>query len=141
VDAIMDEDCQHAPEHIHKLYAELERSKADVVYAHYRRKSQAGCKNLGSWFNGKVAESLINKPADIYLSPFKILRREIVELITSFEGPYPYVDSLLFQVTNRFSFIETEHQKRFAGSSTYTFRKSFRVWSRLAVSFSVKPLQ
>jgi hypothetical protein len=43
----------------------------------------------------------------------------------------------LFQVTNRFSFIETEHHERFAGSSTYTFAKSFQVWSRLAVSFSV----
>jgi len=138
---IMDDDLQHAPEDIPRLYAELARSGADVVYAHFRKIKQARWKNLGSWFNGKIAEWLIDKPSHIYLSPFKILRREIAELVTSFDGPYPYVDSLLFQVTNRFSFIEAEHQKRFLGSSTYTFSKSLRVWSKMAVSFSIKPLR
>jgi glycosyltransferase involved in cell wall biosynthesis len=138
---IMDDDMQHAPEDVPKLYAELARSRADVVYAHFRKKQQASWKNLGSWFNGKVAEWLIDKPSNIYVSPFKILRSEILELVTTFDGPYPYIDSLLFQVTDRFSFIETEHHERFAGSSTYTFAKSFQVWSKLAVSFSVKPLR
>jgi undecaprenyl-phosphate 4-deoxy-4-formamido-L-arabinose transferase len=138
---IMDDDLQHAPEDIPRLYAELARSGADVVYAHFRKIKQARWKNLGSWFNGKVAEWLMDKPSHIYLSPFKIVRREVVELVTSFDGPYPYIDSLLFQVTNRFSFIEAEHQKRFIGSSTYTLPKSLQVWSRLAVSFSIKPLR
>ncbi len=138
---VMDDDLQHVPEEIPKLYAELTSSGADVVYANFRRKQQAYWKNLGSWFNGKVAEWLIDKPAYLYVSPFKILRREIVELVTTFDGPYPYLDSLLFQVTNRFSSVDAEHRRRFAGSSTYTFGKSVQVWSRLAVSYSVKPLR
>jgi glycosyltransferase involved in cell wall biosynthesis len=138
---IMDDDLQHSPDDIPKLYSEFVRSGADVVYAHFIRKRQRAWKNFGSWLNGKAAEWLIDKPPNMYLSPFKIIRREVVELLTVFDGPYPYVDSLLFQVTNRFSFIDVEHQERFAGKSTYTFGKSLHVWSRLVFSYSVKPLQ
>jgi len=111
------------------------------VYAHFRKQRHAYWKSLGSWFNGKVAEWLIDKPPYIYLSPFKIVRSEVAKLATVFDGPYPYLDSLLFQVTNRFSFVEVEHRERFAGASTYSFAKSFHVWTRLVFSFSVKPLR
>ena len=119
----------------------MNRSGADVVYAHFIEKKQKAWKRIGSWINGKFAEWLIDKPANIYMSPFKIVRGEVAELIGAFDGPFPYVDSLLFQVTNRFSFIRTEHHARLAGPSTYTFVKSLSVWSRLAFSFSVKPLR
>jgi undecaprenyl-phosphate 4-deoxy-4-formamido-L-arabinose transferase len=138
---VMDDDLQHAPEDIPRLHAEMVRSGADVVYAHFRKRRHAYWKQLGSWFNGKVAEWLINKPADIYLSPFKIIRREVADLVSVFDGPYPYFDGLLFQVTNRFSSIEVEHHERFAGTSSYTFLKSLQVWARLAFSFSVIPLR
>src|SRR5262249_1079427 len=72
---------------------------------------------------------------------FKIIGREVADLVTVFDGPYPYFDGLLFQVTNRFSFIQVEHRKRFAGESTYTFGKSLHIWSRLTYSYSVKPLR
>jgi glycosyltransferase involved in cell wall biosynthesis len=139
---IMDDDLQHSPDDIPSLYAELDRSSADVVYAHFtHKKNSKAWKNVGSWINGKFAQWLIDKPANIYMSPFKIIRREVAELISTFDGPFPYVDALLFQVTNRFSYIQTEHHKRLSGSSTYTFMKSLNVWSRLAFSFSVKPLR
>jgi glycosyltransferase involved in cell wall biosynthesis len=138
---IMDDDLQHSPDDIPRLYDAMNQSGADVVYAHFEEKKQKAWKNAGSWINGKFAEWLIDKPANIYMSPFKIIRRDVAELITAFDGPFPYVDSLLFQVTERFSHIDTEHHPRFAGPSTYTFMRSLNVWSRLAFSFSVKPLR
>ena len=138
---IMDDDLQHSPDDVPKLYAELNRTGADVVYAHFASKKQKTWKKIGSWVNGKFAEWLIDKPANIYMSPFKVVRREVAELIAAFDGPFPYVDSLLFQVTDRFSSIQAEHYPRIAGRSTYTFAKSLNVWSRLAFSFSVKPLR
>jgi len=138
---IMDDDLQHDPEDIPRLQAEMKRTEADVVYAYFSRSRQAWWKKLGSWLNGKVAEWLIAKPSGIYLSPFKLLRREIVELVSMFDGAYPYVDGLILQVTNRLAFVEVAHHDRYAGSSNYTFLKSLQVWSRLAFSFSVKPLR
>jgi polyisoprenyl-phosphate glycosyltransferase len=138
---VMDDDLQHSPDDIPRLYAEMSRSGADVVYAHFTEKRHKAWKKIGSWINGKFAQWLIDKPANIYMSPFKLIRREVAELVAMFDGPFPYLDSLLFQVTDRFSFIQAEHHPRLAGPSTYTVAKSLGVWSRLAFSFSVKPLR
>ncbi|HEU4387527.1 MAG TPA: glycosyltransferase family 2 protein [Blastocatellia bacterium] len=138
--AIMDDDLQHDPRYLPTMLDKIEEGW-DVVYADFRVKRQKRWKNLGSWFNGKVAEWVIDKPGNIYLSPYKIISGEVADLICNYDGPDPYVDGLLFQVTSRISNVPAEHQARFAGKSTYTFWKSLRVWARLAFSFSVKPLR
>jgi len=138
---IMDDDLQHSPADIPKLHAEMVRTGADVVYAHFRNPRLAFWKKFGSWLNGKVAEWLIDKPSHIYLSPFKIVRRDVVELVATFDGAYPYFDGLLFQVTSRFAFIDVDQHDRFAGASNYTFWNSLQVWGRLAFSFSITPLR
>lgn len=137
---IMDDDLQHHPAYLPDLLAEIEKG-SDVVYADFRSKHQKAWKNAGSWLNGKVAEWVIGKPRDIYLSPYKILRKEVADLIARYEGPDPYIDGLLFQVTARVSQIPIEHHPRFAGSSSYTFWKSLNVAARLAWSFSAGPLR
>jgi polyisoprenyl-phosphate glycosyltransferase len=138
--AIMDDDLQHDPRDLPALLAKLEEG-ADVVYADFRVKRQRAWKNLGSWFNGKVAEWVLNKPRGLYLSPYKVIRKEVADLICRYDGPDPYVDGLLLQVTGRFAQVPVEHHDRHAGVSTYTFAKSIAVWARLATSFSVRPLR
>jgi glycosyltransferase involved in cell wall biosynthesis len=138
--AIMDDDLQHHPRDLPALLAKVEEG-ADVVYAIFGVKRQKLWKNLGSWFNGKVAEWVINKPKHIYLSPYKIIRKEVADMVCNYDGPDPYIDGLLFQVTARIAQIHVEHHPRYAGRSTYTFWKSVRVWGRLAFSFSAKPLR
>ncbi|HKV42471.1 MAG TPA: glycosyltransferase family 2 protein [Blastocatellia bacterium] len=138
--AIMDDDLQHHPRDLPALVEAIERD-LDVVYADFRTKHQSLWKNAGSWFNGKVAEWVIDKPPEIYLSPYKIIRKEVASLICNYDGPDPYIDGLIFQVTSRIGHIPAEHHSRHAGRSTYTFWKSVRVWARLAFSFSVKPLR
>jgi glycosyltransferase involved in cell wall biosynthesis len=138
---IMDDDLQHHPRDIPALLDKLVKERADVVYADFRVKRHRLWKNLGSWFNGKVAEWVIDKPKGIYLSPYKVIRREVAELICRYDGPDPYVDGLLFQVTSRITQLPVEHHERVAGTSTYTLVKSVKVWGRLAFSFSVRPLR
>jgi undecaprenyl-phosphate 4-deoxy-4-formamido-L-arabinose transferase len=138
---IMDDDLQHHPREIPRMLEKLVEEEADVVYADFRLKRQKLWKNLGSWFNGKVAEWVIHKPKGIYLSPYKIIRREVVELICQYDGPDPYIDGLLFQVTSRITQIPVDHHERYAGRSSYTLLKSIKVWARLTFSFSVHPLR
>ena len=137
---IMDDDLQHNPADIPALAIEMQKG-FDVVYGHYTHKRQRLWKNLGSWFNGKLAELVLKKPSGVYLSPFKMLRLEVAREICSYDGPYPYVDGLLYRVTQSFSRIAVEHQERYRGKSTYTMWKSVRVWSYLATNFSVLPLR
>ena len=144
--AVMDDDLQHDPADLPALLARLEQPDAggippDVVYADFRRMRQATWKNLGSWFNGKVAEYVLDKPRGVYLSPYKVLRREVAELICRYHGPDPYVDGLLYLVTACFARVPVEHHLRHAGRGNYDLLRSVAVWGRLATGFSVRPLR
>jgi undecaprenyl-phosphate 4-deoxy-4-formamido-L-arabinose transferase len=138
--AVMDDDLQHDPHDLPSLVSGLEAG-FDVVYAQFRKKRQKFWKNLGSWSAGKVAEWVLNKPKDIYLSPYKVFRREVADLICNYHGAEPYIDGLLLQVTSRITQVPAEHRSRYSGKSTYTLLKSIRIWTRIAFSFSVKPLR
>jgi undecaprenyl-phosphate 4-deoxy-4-formamido-L-arabinose transferase len=137
--AIMDDDLQHDPRDLPALLAKIQEG-ADVVYADFRVKHHKLWKKLGSWFNGKIAEWVIDKPRGVYLSPYKLMRKEVADLICQSEVPEPYVDRLLFQVTSRFARVSVDHHPRFAGKSGYTLWKSMAVWARL-ITASVRPVR
>lgn len=137
---IMDDDLQHAPEDIRKLFERCCEGY-DVCCADFESKKQKWWKNLGSWLNGKMAEITLNKPKHLYLSPFKIIKREVVEEICKYNGPFPYIDGLMLSVTNNLTQVKVGHDERFSGASTYSLRKSLAVWARHLTGFSVWPLR
>ncbi len=137
----MDDDMQHDPADITKLVQALTREDCDVCFANFITKKQKLWKRLGSWFNGKMSEIIIKKPAHIYLSPFKIIKREVVDEIVKYTGPYPYIDGIIFTITQNVTQIPIEHHSRLAGKGNYTITRSFAVWCKLMTSFSVFPLR
>lgn len=137
---IMDDDLQHNPADIVRLYEKC-RQGYDVCYAGFNKKKQAAWKNLGSWINGKVAEILLKKPKAVYLSPFQIVSKEIVDRIIDYEGPYPYIQGLLLDHTDNLSQVEVDHHNRYAGQSNFNLIKSIKVFSNLITSFSIVPLR
>ena len=137
---IMDDDIQHSPYDITKLYDEC-RQGYDICYANFLKKNQALWKNIGSWFNGKIADLLIDKPKHIYLSPFQIIRKEVVDEVLKYKGPYPYVQGLLLQTTSNLTQITIAHHERYQGKSNFNFFRSMSVFFKLATSFSVYPLR
>ena len=137
---IMDDDLQHSPSAINKMVEQC-REGYDVCYGSYSTKQQNIWKNFGSWCNGKVAEWMFKKPANIYLSPFKIMKAEIAGTIGHYSGPYPYVDGLILSRTNNITQVEVKHHKRFSGKSNYSLFKSLKVWSNHVTGFSVAPLR
>ena len=62
----MDDDLQHRPKDIELLYNEIKYNSYDVCYTKFSKKSHQKWKLLGSKFNDFVANSLINKPKDLY---------------------------------------------------------------------------
>ena len=137
---IMDDDLQHDPADIVALHQELEKG-FDVVYAQFEHKRQAWWKNLGSRFADRVAVRVLGKPKNIYMSPYKAIRREVVNEVIRYEGPFSYVDGLIFTVTSNIMQIAVEHHRRFAGRSNYNLVRSLAVWLKLATGFSVFPLR
>jgi undecaprenyl-phosphate 4-deoxy-4-formamido-L-arabinose transferase len=137
---IMDDDLQHDPADVPALCRAL-RGGFDVAYAAFEHKRQALWKNLGSWFNDRVAVIVLGKPKHVYLSPYKAIRREVVNEIVKYDGPFTYVDGIIFNITSNITQVPATHHARFAGRSNYNLLRSIRVWLKLATGFSVIPLR
>jgi undecaprenyl-phosphate 4-deoxy-4-formamido-L-arabinose transferase len=137
----MDDDLQNPPEEVTRLYDHARLGDWDVVYTRYAAKQHAGWRNLGSRFANAVADRLMDKPRGLYLSSFRCMSDFVVKAVTSYSGPYPYVDGLILQVTQRIDSIEVRHLPRAEGRSNYNLRRLVRLWLNLATSFSLAPLR
>jgi glycosyltransferase involved in cell wall biosynthesis len=137
----MDDDLQNPPTEVIRLYEHARKSGKDVIYASFARKQHGPWRNLGSWFANRTADVMLDKPKGLYLSTFRCMNRFIADLAASYDGPYPYLDGLILQNTNRLGSIEVQHQPRTGGRSSYTFRKLIRLWISIALNFSVMPLR
>jgi len=137
----MDDDLQNPPEEVIRLYDHARLGGWDVVYARYAVKQHEGWRNLGSRFANAVADRLLDKPKGLYLSSFRCMSALVVRSVTRYGGPYPYVDGLIMEVTQRIDSIEVRHLPRAEGRSNYTLRRLVRLWLNLATSFSLAPLR
>jgi glycosyltransferase involved in cell wall biosynthesis len=137
----MDDDLQNPPEEVVRLYDHARLGGWDVVYTRYAVKQHAGWRNLGSRFANKVADHLLDKPEGLYLSSFRCMSALVVQAVIQYRGPYPYVDGLIMQVTQRIDSIEVRHLARLDGQSNYTLVRLVRLWLNLATSFSLTPLR
>jgi len=137
----MDDDLQNPPEEVLKLYDHARLGGWDVVYTRYAEKRHDGWRNLGSRFANRVADALLDKPKGLYLSSFRCMSALVVAEIAKYRGPYPYVDGLIMQVTQRIDSIEVLHLARAEGRSNYTLKRLVLLWLNLATNFSVLPLR
>ncbi|MCG7361248.1 glycosyltransferase family 2 protein [Roseomonas sp. ACRSG] len=137
----MDDDLQNPPEEVLKLYDHARLGGWDVVYTRYAEKKHEGWRNLGSHFANWVADQLMDKPKGLYLSSFRCMSALVVREVTKYTGPYPYIDGLIMQVTQRIDSIVVLHLARAEGRSNYTFRRLVRLWLNLATNFSLMPLR
>jgi len=137
----IDDDGQNPPSEVEKLYRHARERGHDVVYTYYAEKQHAPWRNLGSWLANKCADLLLDKPKGLYLSSFRCMSAFVVEQIRHYEGPYPYVDGLIFQVTQNVGCMEVAHEQRRVGRSTYTVRKLARLWLNLLLNISVVPVR
>ena len=137
----MDDDLQNPPEEVLKLYDHARLGDWDVVYTRYAVKQHDSWRNLGSRFANHVADWLLDKPRGLYLSSFRCMAAPVVEAVTHYRGPYPYVDGLLMQVTTRIDSIEVLHLPRTEGRSNYNLRRLVLLWLNLVTSFSLAPLR
>jgi glycosyltransferase involved in cell wall biosynthesis len=137
----MDDDLQNPPEEVVRLFDHARNGRWDVVYTRYAIKQHAGWRNLGSRFANRVADVLLDKPKGLYLSSFRCMAALVVREVTQYNGPYPYIDGLIMQVTRRIDSIEVRHFPRMEGRSNYTLTRLVRLWLNLATSFSLVPLR
>jgi len=137
----LDDDGQNPPREAVRLWQEAKARNLDVVFGHYPQKQHSAWRNLGSWFTNKMTDWAVDKPHGFYLSSFRCVSAFVAGRVAEYAGPYPYIDGLLLQVTQRIGSINVRHEARKAGKSTYTLRRLIRLWLSAWVNFSLLPLR
>src|SRR5262245_5677805 len=138
----MDDDLQNPPSEVKRLFEHARAGNYDAVYTYYADKQHAAWRNWGSRFTNWCADRLIDKPPGLYLSSFRCISAFVCErIVASYEGPYPYVDGLIFQVTQNVDRLQVVHLPRAEGRSNYTLRRLVRLWLSMFLNFSVMPLR
>ncbi|GLU50714.1 glycosyl transferase [Dyadobacter frigoris] len=138
---MIDDDFQNPPEEIIKLVHTAEKGNYDVVYTYYSKKEHAVYRNLGSRLVNWVTSYLLGKPRGLYLSSFKLIRKEVVDEIIKYQGPYPYIDGLIFRITRNIGTVQVMHQKREEGTSNYTWRKLISLFLNILFCYSSLPIR
>jgi glycosyltransferase involved in cell wall biosynthesis len=137
----LDDDGQNPPAEAVKLWQHARREGLDVVYGHYAQKEHSAFRNFGSWLTNRMTDWVLDKPKGFYLSSFRCVSAFVAKEVAAHEGPYPYIDGLILQVTQSIGALAVQHAERAAGRSGYTLRRLLRLWLSTFVNFSVMPLR
>jgi len=137
----MDDDLQTPPDEMGKLIDELERNNYDVVFAKYKTENKSIFRVFGSFVNDKMANILAEKPKNITINSYFIMKKYIANEIIKYDHAYPYIGGLIFRVTQNVGNVLIEHRERKIGKSNYTLKKLLQLWFNGFTNFSVKPLR
>jgi glycosyltransferase involved in cell wall biosynthesis len=138
---VLDDDGQNPPEEIARMLEVLKAKNYDVVYGHYIEKMHSTFRNWGSRFNDRMATLMLHKPADLYLSSFKVMNRFVVDEVLKYQGPFPYIDGLIYRTTRNIGQIPVEHRASTDGASRYGLAKLVALWLNMFLNFSITPLR
>jgi polyisoprenyl-phosphate glycosyltransferase len=138
----MDDDLQHPPEEIGKLYGHLrDNPHLDAVFGEYEKKQHSGGRNLGSWLLRMVNTWIFHKPPGLVMSSFRCLRRELVDALLANHTRYPVIGPLILSSTRRIDNVIVRHDPRKHGKSNYSLVRLLRTTLDNILSFSSLPLQ
>jgi len=138
---VMDDDLQHSPKDISLLVSKC-NSGWDVCFADFKLgKKYSFYKKFLSKINSKIGNLILQKPGNIYLSPFKAIHHSVVKNIIEYNGPFPYIDGLILRSTSSITQITVNHFPRELGVSNYDLLKGASVFLKHLTGFSIIPLR
>ena len=137
----LDDDLQNPPEEALKLFHWAEQKNLDVVYGEYEQDNHSEWRNFGSKFAHLTAHFFLDLPSKCGISSFRCLKGSIAKEVAKYNGPYPYIDGLIAQISQSIESIKVKHDKRYIGRSGYTLRRLIKLWINILTSFSLMPLR
>ncbi len=136
----LDDDGQ-TPANEAGLLIEALNNGADAVYAKYDHKKHSAFRNFGTFMNEKMAEHLLGKPRNLFVSSYFGVKRFVADEMVNYRNAYPYVIGLVLRATRNIVNVNVNHRNREVGTSGYTFSKLINLWINGFTAFSVKPLR
>ena len=137
---VMDCDLQDRPEEIPRLHAKALEGY-DVVLARRGARHHSWVKRTASAVFYRIFRYLTEIPYDGQVGNFRILSRQVAETLRLFRERLRFFGGLMTWVGFRTTSIDVEHSARFAGESTYSYRKLARLASDTILAYSDKPLR
>ena len=136
----MDDDGEHNPNDLFKLIDKLEEGY-DYVCAEFIHYHHSLYKRIGSKFNYWFLTKMMDIPKGSILSSYNVTRKYVIDEILKYDNPKPYIDGMVWAITNNIASVPIEHSYRYAGESGYGLKKSIALWVNGVTSYSVKPLR
>ncbi len=136
----MDDDLQNPPDQALLLIDEAMRGH-DVVFGRFETKQAPRYRRLGSTLIGLVNRRVFAQPADLTVSNFRILRRDVVDRICESRTAHPYITGQALMFSNNAADVLVRHEPRPVGSSNYGLRRILTLVLTILFSYSLFPLR
>lgn len=138
---VLDADLQHPPFALINMVKALEEGY-DIAAA--RRIDRNGEKKTYSWFARKFYKA-INMMSQIKIDEgaqdFRIMKRKVVKAIINMPEYHRFSKGIFSWVGFKTKWFEHENRERIAGTTKWSFAKSFRYAVDGIISFSTMPLR
>lgn len=137
---VMDCDLQDRPEEIPRLYEKAQQGY-DVVLARRGSRSDPVLKRLTSWVFYRLFSYLADMEYDGETGNFRIMSRKVVANFRCMREQLRFFGGLVTWLGFSTASIDVQHDERFAGQSSYTFAKLWRLATETIIAYSDKPLR
>ena len=138
--ATIDDDMQNPPGEIIALLNKA-MDGHDAVFGRFRVKQHAGYRRAGSRLIGMVNDRVFNKPKDLVLSNYRLLRRDVVDRMCAYRSTFPYIPGLAIMFATSPANEWVEHHPRPVGKSNYNLIRILSLVARILFNYSSYPLR
>lgn len=136
--ACMDDDLQHPPEALASLVGKA-REGHDAVYARFDAPRHASWRRPGSAAVRWLDRFVFGAPRDLTVTSFRVLRRDVVDLVCAYEGPAPYIRGQVLLASGSPATVPVAHAPRPRGPSSYTPLALLAFVARVVLEWSRLP--
>jgi dolichol-phosphate mannosyltransferase len=137
----MDADLQHPPEMIPK-FVEKWRDGYDIVYTQRQpSKDTSFLKRILSLYFYKLMNSLSDISFDNGIADFRLLDRKVIDMIKNTPESNLFLRGYISWIGFKTFKIIYQPNKRFTGTTKYSYRKMMSLAVNGITSFSIKPLR
>lgn len=137
---VMDCDLQDRPEEIPRLYAKAQEGY-DIVLAQRGARKDPPLKRLTSSLFYSLFCYLSDIDYDGETGNFRIMSRKVVANFCRMREQLRFFGGLVQWMGFPTASIKVEHAERFAGKTTYTYAKLWKLASETIIAYSDKPLR
>ena len=135
----LDDDLQHKPEDLLKLYKEIKKGY-DIVYAIPEDREYTFYRKIGSKLTNYLFDLITSKRSDIRVSSYRIMTKDLVDKIILDNSSFVYISAILLQYTDNIGNIYVSHNDRKHGQSNYNIIKLAKLFLNLYIYYGNLPL-